>query len=526
MVLACLITLAVFSPARQNQFVLIDDNVHIQENPLLNPPTWEKLKFIWTHPVLGLFVPVTYTGWAAQALLAKDPAKEGLKPQTFHKVSLLLHAANVSLAFAIVYTLYGHPLWAFLAALIFGIHPLQTEVVSWVSAQKDLFAGLFGLLALWLYLIWAKRDRLLAYAAAFVSFLLSVLAKPSSVTLGLMAMALDVGILGRPWKRSLKALWPWFVIGLPILGITKMLQPDEHIGQVPEWYLRPIIALDTIAFYLSKVFLPWGLTPDYSRTPQALLHHPAVYYSWIVPVFLFFLLKRRLPNAFSLSVFFVAGILPVLGFLPFYFQVFSTVADRYTYLSLLAWGLLLLQLVRHYPFTAVKATLTLLLFFYAMLSHQQTKQWKTSWHLFTHTLIVNPGSLLAHNNLGTLFEEIGRYDDAYFHYEQSTKLAPQSPAPWFNLARIHAMRGEFWKAKVLFQKVLTLAPDVADAHYSLGVMARREGQWTLARQHLRRAAMLQPQNKKMTEQLSLLDKEWKVEKESLRAKAAVSQLEP
>lgn len=496
-------TTLVFERSLDHDFVLIDDNVHLIENPFLNPPSWQKTQAFWRSPFLGLYVPLTYSLWAAEAKLAYRPAppRAHLVPGVFHLTSLALHLVNVALAFSLVWLLFRSPVAAAIGALPFAVHPMQVEAVAWASAQKDLLAGLFGLIMLVAWVISSKRrvkgeSWRLAYVIALVAQIAALLAKPSSVTLGIVAFALDVGWTRTPWRRSLALCLPFLVLSAPFLWITKALQPDLHVGPsaaigFPE---RIVVAFDTIGFYLAKILLPFGLCPDYSRSPVALLKSPIVYLTWLVPVCLGFLMARRLrgSGAGLLAVGFLAILLPVLGLVPFYFQVFSTVADRYAYLAVLMPGILIAGIAVHARPNRAAVVFGILALIWGTLSQRQLGNWQSSLHLFVHTLTVNPASLLAHNNLGTILESMGRLDDAYFHYQQSSRIAPETLPPLYNMARIHAMKDELDEAKGLFQKVLERQPDLAEAHQSLAKIFTREGNKKEAAKHNARLRQLLP----------------------------------
>lgn len=468
--------------------MLIDDNVHLEENLLLQPPTLEHVGQFWKAPFLGLYIPATYTLWSAEARLAYSPETKKLDPGVFHRVSLVLHSLNSLFVFVLLLALLpAGP--AMLGALFFSLHPVQTEAVAWASAQKDLLCGLFSLISLWQYVLFVKTARRGHYALALGLYLLALLSKPAAVGVGFTAWALEVGVLGGSAKRSFQRLWPWLAFAIPILAITKYLQPDQHIGPMVALWQRPFVALDTFAFYLAKTLVPLRLAPDYSRSPDALIHHWMVYVSWLIPLILGFLFARRVRGSGYLAVIFLGGILPVLGFIPFYFQVFSTVADRYLYLSLLAPALVFARLYSYRWGKPVAAAVLVLL---GALSFQQAAKWKDSQTLFEHTIRVNPGSLLAHNNLGAILEAKGEYKEAYQHYTSSMKIAPDSVPPLYNIARLQAMQGNYKLAKPIFEEVLRRQPDVAEAHQSLGAIYNKEGDYDKAEQHLRIALQIRP----------------------------------
>jgi hypothetical protein len=104
------------------------------------------------------------------------------------------------------------------------------------------------------------------------------------------------------------------------------------------WWQRPFIAGDALAFYLYKTFVPIDLCVDYGRTPPWVMSHAWGYVAWAIPVGLLVVCYRyreRRPLTWLGALMFVTFLLPTLGLVPFAYQAYSTVADRYAYLALI-----------------------------------------------------------------------------------------------------------------------------------------------------------------------------------------------
>src|SRR5262249_35616774 len=90
-------------------------------------------------------------------------------------------------------------LGAFLAALLFALHPLRVESVVWVTERRDVLSGLFFFATLLCYLKAASTDarRGSWVAAAVIFYLLSLLSKATAMTLPVVLVVLDVYPLRR-----------------------------------------------------------------------------------------------------------------------------------------------------------------------------------------------------------------------------------------------------------------------------------------------------------------------------------------
>jgi cell division protein FtsW (lipid II flippase) len=139
--------------------------------------------------------------------------------------------------------------------------------------------------------------------------------------------------------KSISVLTLWLFLAIPFAIIARLGQP------IPAWWLvvpirvRPLIALDALAFYAGKIVWPITLTPDYGRSPDVVLHSGGVSFVCGIALIIAFVVVCKLrwrdwrPCIGGL-IWFVAALVPVLGFTTFAFQRLSTVADRYLYLPM------------------------------------------------------------------------------------------------------------------------------------------------------------------------------------------------
>src|ERR1051325_10789331 len=139
-------TLAVFWAVQQNDFVNLDDQVYVTDNEHVRGGlTWENVRWAFGNLEAGFWHPLT---WLSIIL---DCQLYGLKPGGHHLTSLLLHATNVVLLFAVLRRLTGAAWRSAFVAALFALHPLHVESVAWVSERKDVLSALFFFLNGWAY---------------------------------------------------------------------------------------------------------------------------------------------------------------------------------------------------------------------------------------------------------------------------------------------------------------------------------------------------------------------------------------
>ncbi|MFV1994790.1 MAG: hypothetical protein ACC661_05085, partial [Verrucomicrobiales bacterium] len=318
-----LLVVLVFGTTLSHDFVRWDDQLNFYENPHLTGDTEGGIGWCWKGAYEGLYIPLTYSLWTVLWNVAPRATDLSLSPQpiadpaVFHLANLLVHLGSVLLVYHLLLTLLGRKktLAAALGAALFAVHPLMAEPVSWVTGMKDLLSGFLGIAALCFYVHASQRagkkkfpGGFTAYWVALALFALAMLAKPGAVVLPALAWLIDVLVLGRGWKKSLKNLLPF--VGLAVLFsiITFQVQgePDPKLGYpAPDPILfanRPILALYCLALYAGKVLYPLGLVPQYPITPEEALTASRAFPIWAIPLLaLVFLwrIRHRWPYLFA-----------------------------------------------------------------------------------------------------------------------------------------------------------------------------------------------------------------------------------
>jgi protein O-mannosyl-transferase len=513
-ILLVALPLGLFWRVRNYDFVW-DDSLNITENSRLYQVTASKVLYFWQKPYLFLYIPLTYTVWAALARVAEVPGSEesGTKfdPQPFHTVNIVLHVLSVLVVFAILKMLVNSDWAACGGALLFALHPVQVEPVAWVTGLKDVLSGLLSLVAVWQYLVWAKTQtgrKAWHYGVAIGAYGLALLSKPAAVVVPAVSLILDCWVLRRSWRQSAIALIPWVLIAVPVMVVTKWVQPDVQIGFIPPLWARFLVAGDAFAFYLSKLVLPFSLGPDYGRLPESVLQQPLSYVTWIVPCVLaalIWLWRDRKPFLSAAAAIFVVGILPVSGLIPFQFQVISTVADRYLYLSVLGPALALAWLLAAHERSITPVLCVLLLGLLTIASAAQTRFWQDNDTLFNHGLQINSRSWLAHYNLGAVAQTLrGESKEAIEHFRQALQINPNLASAHNNLGLALAAQGQMQAAVEHYREALRINPDHANAHYNLALALAGRGQMAQAVQQYREVLRIDPSDAEAYNKLAVV----------------------
>jgi tetratricopeptide (TPR) repeat protein len=502
-----LVTIIVYARVFGAGFVEYDDDIHVYANPFLNPLSFESVGKFWQHAYQGLYIPLAYTILAGLALFARVPAEMvssigravTLSPGPFHTASVGFHVANVLLCYLLALQLTRHRTAALLCALVFALHPLQVESVAWISELRGLSGAFFALAALNVFVMSRNmRDRtavsreLLTASAMLAIF--SMLCKPAAVVLPFVALIIDRVALGTAWRRSALTALTGLVCILPFAFITRSVQTLFPAG-ASLWWQRQFVAGDALTFYIFKILLPINLGVEYGRTPHSVMSHGWSYLLWLLPVVMLavcFKYRRRRPLAWLGSLIFVTFLLPTLGLVPFTFQVHSTVADRYAYLSMIGLGLVVADVV-----TAVESNIAIraasaVLIVLAVLSFNQSGYWADNAAFLQHTIEVNPDVAFAHNNIGSILLTQKRPDEAIGHFNRALELEPRNAMAENNLGLALVQLGRLDEAEPHFRKAVELNPAYYKAYESLGAVYLQTNRMDPAIASLKAALDIQP----------------------------------
>ena len=201
--------LIVYGQALRFEFVNYDDLECITGNPRMAAGlTFDNVAWAFRTDLNNVWQPITWLSFFLDATLFRQPGGT-LNAGGFHATSLLFHAANVLLLYYVLRMLTGAMWPSALVAALFAVHPLHVESVAWITERKDVLSQFFGLLALMAYIRWVHKERWWWYAMALAAFLLSLMSKPTLVTLPFLLLLLDWWPLDR-WDAP-----RWMRIAVP-----------------------------------------------------------------------------------------------------------------------------------------------------------------------------------------------------------------------------------------------------------------------------------------------------------------------
>ena len=423
--LIVLLVFLAYLPALHGGFIW-DDDFYVTNNPTLHD--LGGLQRIWFKVgAVPQYYPMVHTTFWLEYHLW------GLNPVGYHLINVLLHATAAILLWQVLLHLQIPGAW--LAAVLFALHPVCVESVAWITERKNVLSAVFYFAAALAYLRFValeepggpNRLRWYWYLGALVLFMAALLSKTVTCSLPAALLLVCWWKKGRVQRGDILPLLPFFVLGVG-LGLMTAWIEKYHVGaQGAEWSLtfgeRCLIAGRALWFYAGKLVWPVHLTFIYPRWKI----EPEVWWQWLFPIAAvgvvagLWLARRRIGKGPLVAVLFFAGTLgPALGFVNVYPMRYSFVADHFQYLASVGLITLCAAGLARIP-RIIPATLVVLL---GALTWQQAGIYRNLETLWRDTLAKNPDCWMAHNNLGHLLSNQGRIDEAMEHYHKAIQINP------------------------------------------------------------------------------------------------------
>jgi len=386
------ITALCFLPMLNNTFTNWDDEIYVNNNPLIKGPDW---KGIFTQAVSSNYHPLTLISLVINYKLT------GLDPSSYLLFNYLLHLVNTGLVFYFIWTISGKKIMvAFLTALIFGIHPMHVESVAWVSERKDVLYTLFFVLSLLQYWRFLEKGKSLNYWSSLLLFILSLLSKPAAIILPLVLFLLDYWKGREMTKKSVLEKIPFFLLSLLFGILTVKMQSAHAIAglELYPWWARIFFACYVVMIYFFRFFIPYPLSAFHPYPSPANLGLPVL----LSPIFILALVvflwyqRRNKLLVFGL-LFFVINLLLVLQII----SIGNTiVSERYTYVPYIGLSFIVGIFFDRYsksklPFWLTAGAVTLI---FGIITFQRTKVWKDSDSLWSDVIKHYPYSPVPRTN--------------------------------------------------------------------------------------------------------------------------------
>jgi protein O-mannosyl-transferase len=470
------ITILIYSNSIKNGFVNWDDDISVTTNTDVFSLDVQKVFNMFNNSYNGMYQP------AVMLTFALNYAIHGLQPAGYHLTNLLFHLLNILLLFVFIRLLFKNIWLATITALVFAVHPMHVESVSWITERKDVLYAFFYLASMIMYVRYIQSTYKKKFLIlAFIFFLLSLLSKTNAITFPFILIAIDLYLERSQSKRSLieKSVFFLFAIlfGLIAMKSQEVLAAGSFRNVHYNILDRIIIACHAFDFYILRFVFPFHLSALYPfpLKPNGFL--PFQYYLSVVLTIalLFGTLKLVMSKTINMesrklikfaAQFFLFTI-SIVVFIP---VGKADVADRYTYIPYIGLTLILYPLIKLVFQERFKKWIIIsgagILILFSFLTFQRNKVWKDSLTLWTDVIKKYPTAELAYYGRGNYFQSVQNFHGALFDFNKAIELKPDFSLAYNNRGAIKLYLKDFNGALVDLNKSILLDPKDKWAYYN------------------------------------------------------------
>jgi tetratricopeptide (TPR) repeat protein len=473
--------------------------------------------------------PALINRYVGSLSFALNYSVHGLKVQGYHVFNVAVHVLNAFLVYLLVLLTFETPRMencgskitavriALFSALLFAVHPVQTQAVTYIVQRFASLAAMFYLLSLVLYVKFRSGDGKghVIYALFLVSAALGMKTKGIALTLPVVVGLYEFLFFRERMKDRAMHIVPVFLIMMIIIisraNLGMIMGPlagnasdAEMAGNILRLeYL--LTELTVVVAYLVLLVLP---------IKQNLLYDYPVYHSFFVP--------QVVISFLFLAMFFGIGIymlrlsrtgevwLRLAAFGIFWFFITLSVEssiiplhpifEHRAYLPsvgiiIAAVSAIVILLERTSSLrlrTVGTAMLVAMVFLFSAASYARNGVWKSETGLWEDVAMKSPERADVHKRLGDAYFKEGRNKKAIKHYQNALRLEPEYADAHSNLGMAYKSEGDMDKAEDHFRLVIILKPDIAEAYNNLGSIYEARGLTTKALEYYENALGARP----------------------------------
>jgi protein O-mannosyl-transferase len=514
-ILACGITAFVYVGTLFFGFVY-DDVPQILKNPGIQ--SWHYLPRYFTSHVWATIYPNSAGNYYRPLFLLwlrLNYLLFGASPAGWHATSVLCHTIATWLVFRLARQLTRDRIVAFVAALLFGLHPAHIENVAWISGVTDPLMTCFVLASCTAFVSFRVSRKVAHLVLSVTFFALALLSKETAAITPLLIFALSLiscpaeaesgGIAPKP-TRALRETAPFVLLTLIYLGVRlQALGGIAHPTVSISWEQTLLTWPPVLWFYAKHLLLPLHLSEFYALNYVGYANTKQIFWPFLLLLVLG-LASHRLIRAirqkcaafFALTLI-ILPLLPVLNLRSL--TAGDIVHDRYLYLPSVGFALLVALLIAaggrrtsdHQRRIGPAALIAIVSLVFAALTLIQQEQWSNDIALYTRGVESAPDNLTVRDNLANALLEANQPDRAIPLYHDVLKRNPNFWRSNYNLGYAYYKTGRAEPAEEYLRRAIAIDGSDSDQYIYLAVAELQLKKLADAADNARQAIARNPQ---------------------------------
>lgn len=476
-----------------NRF-LSDDIGIIEQNKLLGTN-----KFIFELPLLFLR-PFFYS------IIFKI---FGRNPVFFRLMNIFFHFGSTCLFYFIISNIATFKKIAFFAAILFCIHPIMVESVTWISGGYYPQYGFFLLLSLSLYLVSKDNKKITKFS--WLAYVFALVSAERSIIFPAILFTWEIcfGNLKKYWKKILPYcfLSLFWLLAMVTVQLSSRIQAMQTMYYQKRSLANPLVQIPVaLSSYFELIFWPKNLTLYQSELNFSKINFvfrviaTFIYFSSLIYTYF-----KNKPVFFWLS-FFIITLSPSLTPL----NISWVFAERYAYLGSMGIFVTLTYLFyeakKYYRSEKIYFSFLILLMIpLTVRTIVRNVDWTDQDHLWLAAEKTSPSSHQNHNNLGDYWARHGDFQKAVEEFQKAIDLLPNYADAYHNMATSYHQLGKDDLALASYQKAIYFNPNLWQSYQNIGAILFTRGDIENAEKFYAKAAEINPNSSMLHTALGIIN---------------------
>lgn len=554
-----LITLFTYSDVRHHEFLNFDDNVYVLDNRHVQQGvTIDAVRWAFGFTGVDYWHPLT---WISHMI---DCQFFGLSSGAHHMVNLAIHILNVLLLFFLISRMTGSYYKAAVVSLLFAVHPVNVESVSWVAERKNVLSTMFLMAAGHSYILYTEEKKVSFYGFTLLLYAFSLLSKPSVVIFPLLLLILDYWPLRRfgrgdtynsaqtieisfprrllakvsAFRKSVATVLfiekvPFIILSLissyiVMISVSKA-QMVINYDRVP-LDLRSYNLFVSIVKYLGTIVWPFELSIFYPFPKSILTSHFILALSFVILITVAtFIWRKNRPWLIAGWFWFLIALAPASGLMQA--GLWPEMANRFMYIPMIGLFLILVwecdaRITGLYSKTLKVFLCLAVLFYFVSVSKVQNIYFSNSYAVFQRANDVIGGNSIVYNNIGVALASLNRTYEASEFYAKAIALDSKYDDALYNYGLYLFKKDDYITAGSYFSRVIAVNSNYVNAYVKLGISEYRLGRTQEAIRHFKKAMEIKPSDIKVSYDLAQFYEKEALYNEAVEMYEGIIQIKP
>lgn len=459
-----------------------DDSINITQSEFIRDLDNFKDVSFWTNVNLRPLAMYSF---------ALNYHQDKLNLSGFHVFNLIVHILTTFIVFLFIkkiLTLYllksksqtDIALMSFFVAMIFSIHPIQTQSVTYIVQRMTSMSGLFYILSVYLYTVARQRhthnrfsiEVLFVYLFSFFSFILSMMSKQIAVTIPLALILIELFFIrdkqGKVFKKYIYIFSAILIVAFLVVALTGNLPRETNKISRFEYQ---ITQFRVMVKYIQLLLLPINQNLDHDIKPSTTIWSIPEFTSFLFICFLILLIiifyKKSKIVSFGIAWFFITQALEST-----IFPISDMMYEHRLYLASMGYSLILVYVTSHIIKNRKYKIMLFILIItaYGYATIKRNLVWKTKYTLWTDTVKKSPQKARPNYNMGNQLYDSGNYELAVKYYMKALEVEPDNVQVYTSLGSAWNYLGDQDKAIAMYKKAIMLEPNYSPALQNLGIL--------------------------------------------------------